>query len=212
VRFRLFVKACLLPLALFGMFQSICSAQNALEPCRDRFADAYHARVAKTIDDAVIQPSSLRLTTLPSFQPESGLRLVDTELYFVQFTSFFWADSYYRAADGSYRMDFARPKIATMVRHAPLSSMLARRVEQVYARAIAKAKHADGRGLDGVTYAFSTPNGACAYAWSPKPDTSNGWLVELMGRLEKHAGFSTPDDLQRSEKAMVGLLQAMEKD
>jgi hypothetical protein len=210
MRFRLFVKAWLLPLALFGTCQSICRAQNALEPCHDQFADPYYARVVKTIDDAVMQPSSLQLTTLPSFEPESGVRLVGTELYFVQFKSFFWADSYHRARDGSYRMDFARPKIATRVRHAPLSSTLARRIEQVYAAAVAKAKNADWMGVDGVTYAFSTSNRACALAWSPKSGTSNGRLVALLERLEKHAGFSTPVDLQRSEQAMVRLLQTIE--
>jgi hypothetical protein len=204
------MKACLLAFALGGVFQGSCGAQNALEPCQDELADPYHGAVGQVIDKAVARPASLQLTTFPSFEAESGLRLAGTELYFVEFKSSYWGESQYLARDGSYRMDFSRPKILTKVRHAPLSAGLAQRVERAYAGSIAKAKKSDWMGLDGVIYLFATSNGACAVAWSPKPRTPNVRLVELMARLEKHTAFSVPLDLQRSEKGISRLLQAIE--
>lgn len=149
------MKARLLLFALLGVFHGNSSAQNALEPCLRDFADAYHAGVNKTINDAVVQRSSLQLTTLPSFQPESGLRLVGTELYFVEFQSFYWGESQYIDRDGNGHMNFTKPKIITNTRHAPISATVARRVEHIYSKAIAKAKKSDQMGLDGVSYVFS---------------------------------------------------------
>jgi hypothetical protein len=204
------MKAHLFLFVLAGVLQSSSIAQNVLEPCREDFSDEYHARVNRIIGDAVAQPSSLRLTTFPSFQPESGLILVGAELYFVRLNSFYWAESLYADRDGSYRRDFVKPKIVTTTLHAPLSATIARRIEYVYSAAIAKAGTSGRMGLDGVAYVFSTSNGACAWAWSPEPGTRNGRLLELMERLEKHATFSLPIDLQRSEKAIKKLLQTIE--
>jgi hypothetical protein len=204
------MKACLLAFALSGVFQGSCGAQNALEPCQDELADPYHSGVGKVIDKAVARPTSLQLTTFPSFEAESGLRLAGSELYFVEFKNFFWGESQHLALDGSYRMDFSRPKTLTKVRHAALSAGLAKRVERAYAGSIAKAKKFDARGLDGTIYLFATSSGACAVAWSPKPGTRNARLVELMERLEKHTAFSVPLDLQKSENSISRLLQAIE--
>jgi hypothetical protein len=206
------MKIRLVSLALLGALHGNSIAQNALEPCLQRLADAYHAGVNKTINDVVVRPSTLQLTTIPSFQPESGLRLVGTELYFVEFPSSYWGDSFVVDRHGSGRMDFTKPRIVTKTRHAPLSATNARRVEQIYAKAISKAKKSGQIGLDGVTYYFSTSSGACASTWSPEPRTRTGRLVELVSRLAKHTAFSAAIDLQRSEAAIAKLLQSMESD
>jgi hypothetical protein len=49
-------------------------------------------------------------------------------------------------------------------------------------------------------------------AWSPDSKSQNGRLVELLQRLEKHAGLSTQIGLQSSEKSISELLRTMERD
>ncbi len=186
------------------------TAQEALEPCRDRFNDPYHAAVKRVIDNAVAKPARLLLTTVPSFEAESGLRLVGNEIYHVEFPTSFWYESYPKGENG--RMDFTKPRIVGKVRRASLSQDVANRVEQVFANAIAKSKDSGWAGIDGVSYIFATPDNRCAQAWSPKPGSRNGKLVQLMQRMEKHTSFTSPNDLQRSEKSLVRLLEALEKD
>lgn len=146
-----------------------CYAQNLLEPCDGYIRSPYSDGVQKIIDHAVPQPSLLHLATLPSFQNESGLRLVGNEVYFVQFKSFYWGDSIVYNRKGEGRMDFSRPpRVSTTVSHAPLSEPVARRIEKVYTQSIARAKRSNQAGLDGVSYVFATANGDCASAWSPQ--------------------------------------------
>lgn len=197
--------------ALLGAWPAHTLAKDALEPCGQDFTDPYHKAVNRHIDDAVAQPSSLQLMTFPSFQPESGVRLAGGEVYAVQLRSSFWYSAYQRHPDGSLRLDFGKPKIAVKVSHAPVDAKLARAIEQVYLRAIAKAENADRAGLDGVSYVFSTSAGTCAQTWSPEANTRNGRLVQLMERLRQHTSFSLPIDLQRSEKAIARALKALEK-
>jgi hypothetical protein len=64
------MKERLLLLALFGVLHSNAGAQNSLEPCQGDFSDEYHAGVNRVINDAVVNPSSIQLTTFPSFRPE----------------------------------------------------------------------------------------------------------------------------------------------
>lgn len=206
------IKASLWLIALLCVLHTKAGAQNALEPCLRNYADAYHIGINKIINEAVAHPPSLQLTTLPSFEAESGLRLVGTEIYFVQFRSFYWGESQVFDRHGVGHMDFSKPKIATKIRHAPLSAPLARLVEHTYSKAIAKARRSDQMGLDGTSYVFSTSDGSCGWTWSPGPRTRNGRLVELMKRLEEHAAFSAPIDLQRSEKVMMQLLQTIDSD
>lgn len=204
------MKASLSSFILLSALHNGAIAQNTLEPCANDITDAYHAGVNRTVNDAVMQPSSLQLTTVPSFQPESGVRLVGTELYFVEFRSSFWGDSYYVDRVGSGRMDFARPRVVTRTRHAPIGEKAAHRVEKVYSMAIAKAQKSDRRGLDGVTYFFATSDGTCGWTWSPEPSSRNGRLVKLVKHLEKHAALSRSIDLQRSERVILRLVQRIE--
>ncbi|GEM_PF-3378004 len=202
----------LLLLLLLEVFQSSASAHDALEPCRDERNDPYHTRVNGLIDKAVGKPSSIRLTTYPSFASESGLRIVGNELYFVEFARSFWDESFEQVSKHEYRMNFKKPDIRTRTRHAPLSALAADRIRRVYASAIAQPKESGHMGLDGVSYVFTTSDGACAWTWSPEPSTRTGRLVELLKRLEKHATLSLPIDLQRSEKNIMQLVRVMEAD
>jgi hypothetical protein len=204
------MKNCIAQLVLLGFFQSAAVAQGSLEPCRQDFTDGYHVGVNKVIDGAVAAPSSLQLTTCPSFQAESGLRLVASTIYFVEFQTAFWADSYVVDRKGNGRMDFAKPRTVAKSRNAQLSADTAQRIEHLYSQAIADARKSDRMGLDGTAYVLSTAKGACAWAWSPEPDSQNGRLVELLQRLEAHTKFSSSMDLQRSEKAIIRLLNAIE--
>lgn len=186
------------------------TAQDALEPCRDRFDDRYHKAVTRVIDKAVAKPARLMLATIPSFEPESGLRLVGNEIYHVEFPTSFWHESYPKGGTG--RMDFTAPRIAGKVRRALLSADVANRVERVFVNAIARSRESDAAGLDGVSYVITTPDNLCGYAWSPRKGSRNAQLIQLMQRLEKHTSFTTPVDLQRSEQSLIRLLNALERD
>lgn len=197
---------------LMAVLHGSACAQNALEPCDVPFSNPYHAGVNKVISGAVAQQARVQLVTLPSFEPESALKLVGSEIYFVGFQSSFWAGSYRVDRHGTGRMDFTKPQIRTRVRHAPISAAVADRVEQLYVTAIAGAKTSNQMGLDGVDYIFSTAGGACGRGWSPAPGSRNHLLIQVMRHLEKHTALSRSADLQRSEKALVQLLQAIERD
>jgi len=191
--------------------QSCANAQNSLDPCGDDFSDAYYNGVVKRIDDAVARKSSLQVTTFPSFQVESGLRLVGSEIYYVEFQNQFWNESTVWDGKGNGHMDFSKPKGTAKARHAPLETSLAARILRLYSKAIAQAAPSNRRGLDGTSYVFSTPDGACGRTWSPEPETHAGQLIELARRLETHTKFSTPNDLHRSEKAIVRYLNTIER-
>lgn len=197
---------------LVGLLHCAAPAQGALEPCPIASFNPYYDGVNRVIDKAVGRASSLHLTTLPSFEAESGLRLVGTEVYFVQFRAQFWSESVRLQRDGTYRMDFAKPSIITRVRHAPLSPIITQGVQEVYARAVSTAKKQNNVGLDGETYLISVPGMACAFAWSPDPKTANGRLIALMQRLEIHATLSAPPQLQRSEREIAKLLLYLKMD
>ena len=204
------MNAGLLILMLAGLLHSVCSAQDALEPCSRERANPYYDGVNQVISAAVGQQSSLLLTTLPSFEPESGVRLVGAKVYLVEFRSSFWAESNHVNRQGIGRMDFTKPAIKTRTRHAPIDAALARRIELVYSKAIANAKKLEQVGVDGVSYLMSTSNGACASAWSPRPRTPNDRLIMLLRRLERHATLSAAIDLRRSEREIAHLLYAID--
>jgi len=205
---RVDVSKMLLMLAL-TICSGATSAGDVLERCGD-VHDPYRDGVSKIIDKAVSQRSSLQLTTIPSFEAESGLRLVGTQLYFVQFQTSFWVGSYPSNLKDGGRMDFLKAKISTKVRDAPMNSILAARVARIYGKAIDHATKARQSGVDGVSFYYSKSDGACAYAWSPKPRTRNGLLVDLHSRLERHTRYVRAADLQRSESDMGKLLQRIE--
>ena len=192
-----------------GLHCNSSYAQVALEPCEKlEFLAGYYTGVDRIIDRAVGQSSQLQLTTLPAFQAESGVRLLATEVYFVQFKSSYWGEA--NNFDEGGHMDFAKPQISTSVSHAPLSPAIARSVERIYARAIASAKKSDRMGADGVSYLFSTPKAGCGEAWSPEPNSPNDHLVRLLELLEKHASLSKPSHLKRNEESIIRLLQTIE--
>jgi hypothetical protein len=197
-RFIGYILAALIPCA--------AHAQSALAPCNGQSSDDYFAGVNRITDRAVKQPFQLQLTTLPSFQSESVLRLAGSEIYLVQFRKFYWAEANSLDRSGAMRKDFSKTQIPVKVRHAPLSGELAQRVLQAYLAAMASAKSTEQMGVDGVSYIFTTPDKACAQAWSPAPDSHNGRLIELLTLLEKHAGYTAPADLQKSELAITQLL------
>lgn len=191
------------------VFSGASAAQSSLEPCHEE-RDPYHAAVNQIIDKAVSKPSLLQLTVFPSFQVESGVRLVGSEVYFVEFQSSYWADSVAEDGGGSYHMDFTKPKTIAKVKRAKLAAAVAERVHQVFAKAITEAKGPGLGGLDGTAYVFTTFEGKCGWAWSPDPNSRNGRLVQLMDRLARHASFIAPLDLARSEKSLIRMLAKIE--
>lgn len=185
------------------------AAQSTLEPCREA-GDPYHAAVNQVIDKVVAKPSRLQLTTFPSFQTESGIRLVGSDVYFVEFQSSYWGDSVAEEGGGSYHMDFRKPRPITKVRRAPLGAAAAERIHRVFTKAIMESKGPGPGGLDGVAYVFAAPGGKCGGTWSPDPQSRNGRLVQIMDRLARHASFTAPLDLARSEKSLLRLLSEIE--
>lgn len=204
------MKICTPLFALLIALHGNASAQGSLEPCGQDFADGYHTGVNSRIEAAVARKSSLQLTTYPSFEVESGLRLVGPDLYFVEFRTQFWNDSYVVDRKGVSHMDFTKPKTDVRTSHVRLDPAIAARVERIYSKAIAEAKHSDRGGLDGTTFVFSTQQGACGSTWSPAPGSANGRLVELARRLGTHTRLTAPIDLQRSEKTIIRYLDVIE--
>ncbi len=196
-------KASLLLILVSALLCGRSYAQT-LEPCRQpEFLAGYYRGVDRVIDNAVGQTPSLSLTTLPSFWAESGVRIVGSDVYFVEFKSSFWGEA------NSYG-SFASPRIETKTHRAAISPELASRIEEIYAGAIAGASQTDRRGVDGVSYRFSSPRAGCGETWSPEPDTVNARLVELLVLLSNHAKLSNPRDMQRSEESMVHLIRNMD--
>lgn len=200
----------LLSIALLAAFPCTAGAKDVLDPCSQEQITPYHRAVNNVIDSAVGRPASLQLTRFPSFEVESGIRLAGTELYFIKLKSSFWADSVRKTGVGSWHMDFTQPKPVTRVSHVTVDAGLARRMEQVYADAIAAAGRADETGLDGESFVFALAGHGCGTTWSPRPGTRNARLVELMERLQRHATLSTPIDVRRGEKALVKFINTLE--
>ncbi|HBN9513373.1 hypothetical protein [Pseudomonas aeruginosa] len=193
----------------------LCSrgyAQSELEPCDNEFSGEYYARVDRVIAEAVGQRAQLKLTTIPSFEPESGVRLVGTDVYFVRFLNSLWAEATSFDEAGYGHTDYAKPKITTEVRHAPLAPGLAKRVEQVFLQSIANTKKSDDLRLDGVTYRFSADQNSCGATWSPDPESHSGHLVGLVKLLERHAGLEVESDLRNSEKSISQALDVMKSE
>ena len=184
-------------------------AQSALEPCEVEFLGDYYRGVDNIIDDAVGSTPRLSLTTLPSFFPEYGVRLVGNYVHLVQFSSSFWYGATSIDSRGRGRDDFSSTQVKTRTYRAEISASIANRIEQAYTEAIAGSQKSDRVGLDGVSYRFTTPETGCGEAWSPDPDTSNSRLVELSELLAKHAKISKPRQIQRSEEAIATLLTRM---
>lgn len=200
------------PLLLILVIGFLCNrtyAQGELEPCDNEFEDEYYASVDRVISEAVGRRAQLQLTTTPSFKPESGVRLIGTDVYFVQFLNSFWAEANYFDEAGYGHTDYAKPRITTMVRHAPLNPELAKRVEQVFLQSIANTKRSDDFRLDGVTYRFSTDQNNCGATWSPDPESHSGHLVSLVSLLERHAGLESESDLRNSEKSISQTLNVV---
>jgi len=191
------------------VFCGTSAAQGSLEPCREA-NDPYYRAVNQVIDKAVAKPTQLQLTVFPSFEVESGIRLVGSDVYFVKFRSSFWADSVAADGGGSYHMDFSKPKTVATVSRATLDAAVAERVLRVFTKAIVEAKETGHGGLDGIAYVFTASGGKCGRTWSPEADSRSGRLVQLMDRLARHARFSAPLDLARSEKSLIRLIGKIE--
>lgn len=184
-------------------------AQSELEPCNNEFSGEYYARVDRIISEAVGRHAQLQLTTIPSFEPESGVRLVGTDVYFVKFLNSLWAEANAFDEAGYEHTDYAKPRISTKVRHAPLDPGLAKRLEQVFLQSIVNARKSDDLRLDGVTYRFSAAQNSCGTTWSPDPESHSGHLVGLVKFLEKHASLEVEGDLRNSEKSISQALDVM---
>lgn len=178
---------------------------EATEPC-SRFMPEYHSGVDRVIDAAVGKPARLAITTLPSFTPESGVRLVGGDVYFVKFEKMFWAES----QKGGGRMDFSAPRIATSVHVAPLSADLANAIERLFGRSIAAAKPTNITGIDGTAYRFVVSGAGCGQAWSPSKGSRDYGLVELGALLEKHAQLLSASERRNSESAIARAIRGLD--
>ena len=198
----------LLAVLIMAFAPTLSFAQSALEPCELEFLGDYYRGVDKIIDDAVGSTPRLSLTTLPSFSPEYGVRLVGDYVHLVQFDSSFWYGATSIDSRGRGRDDFST-QVNTRTYRAEISASIANRIKQAYTESIAGSKKSDRMGADGVSYRFTTPETGCGEAWSPDQDTPNSGLVELSELLAKHAKLSRPRQIQRSEEAIATLLTRM---
>jgi hypothetical protein len=163
---------------------------GALEPC-DKYFEKYSFAVERAADTAQKDPNSVTVTTLPSFRPESALRIANNAVFLIEFNSSIWYEGFAR--------DGVSPKLGLKMSTAPLSPSLATRLAQTFSRQIGGAKPSDRRGLDGVTYRFSTPEAGCAQTWSPDESSVDGKLVQILNLLEEHARIGGPSSAAREQ-------------
>ena len=172
---------------------------GALEPC-DKYLDKYSLAVERAADTAQKDPNSTTVTTLPSFRPESALRIANNTVFLIEFNSSIWYEGL--AGDG------VSPKLGLKISTAPLSPLLATRLTQTFSRHIGRSKPSVRRGLDGVTYRFSTPDAGCAQTWSPEMSSDDGMLVHILNLLEEHARTGSAPSSTR-EQAISTKLDAL---
>ncbi|MDR2187452.1 MAG: hypothetical protein LBE62_05280 [Azonexus sp.] len=194
----------LLTLPMCILQSNITHAQSVLEPCREYPLSEYYQGIEKRVDVAAGAEYQIALTTIPSFFPESAVRLVDSEIYYVKFKPSLWAT-------GNSHMDFVSPKINIKVYHSPISQENASKIVRIYSAAISSVREQDDAGgLDGTSYYFRTPEAGCGSAWSPEPETDNAILVQLLELLAKHATLSRPQEMKRSEGAISKMIEKIE--
>ena len=197
--------------ALFAIaLASGASDAQDLEPCDAQALVGYDAAVDAIIDKTVGSAASLSVTTIPSFKPESGLRLVGPSVYFVQFQTSLWDQGIRHDGEAIEEVEFSSLPIRARARSAAIAPALAKRIEAVYAKAIAAARASERGGMDGETVRFSIPGIGCGSIWSPEPGTRGAQLVELQQQLARHVHLSTDDDQPRSEEMIAHLVQALE--
>jgi len=107
---------------------------------------------------------------------------------------------------GSYRHDFNKARVGTSVRKSRLDPGLALRILRKFGNALSAPNEAEGSGNDGTTYRFVVEDLGCKEAWSPKPASRSGQLVELAELLVAHAKRSSPKRVRLSEEKMLRLL------
>jgi len=169
---------------------------GALEPC-DKYLDKYSVAVELAADTAQKDPNSTKITTLPSFRPESALRIANNTVYLIEFNSSIWYEG--------FAHDDVSPKRGLKMTTAPLSPALAARLTRTFSRHIRRSKRSGRRGLDGVYYRFSTPEAGCALTWSPERSSDDGKLVYILSLLEKHARTGGPYSAAREHAISVKL-------
>ena len=169
---------------------------GALEPC-DKYLEKYSSAVELAADTAQKDPNSTKLTTLPSFRPESALRIANNTVYLIEFNSSIWYEG--------FAHDDVSPKRGLKMTTAPLSPSLATRLTRTFSRYIRRSKPSERRGLDGVIYRFSTPEAGCAQTWSPERSSDDGKLVHILSLLEKHVRTGSPYSAARENAISVKL-------
>jgi hypothetical protein len=204
----------LLPIFFSIVLCNPAHSQNVLEPCEREYLSSYYSRIDKVVDEKIREPAQLSITTLPSFHPESAVRLVGLNVYSVRFESSLWGDStFFDERTGRGGHDFSKPQVRTKIRHAPIKHETASRLAAIYGQAIIRAEKSAGPSMrfDGVSYHFSIPHIGCAEAWSPDSGTLSYRLVKLAVLLDKHSTLSNSQALQRNEKKIVKLLNDIDQ-
>lgn len=169
--------------------------EDCLQPEHSPFDDIfheYHTRVAELLlAPAPGEPRWPRFTAvrLPSFQPESALRLVrprrdfpavrEPMLILVNANEAIWGPTI-RSVETTRYTRTVRDELAT-------------RLETLWERMLltTRASRHVAMGLDGVTYHF-TFGQKSGQTWSPRPDTRAGRFVEVASTLVR---YTTADEI-----------------
>jgi hypothetical protein len=169
---------------------------GALEPC-DKYLEKYSLAVERAADTAHKDPDSLSVAKLPSFRPESVVRIANNTVFLIEFNSSIWYEGLAR--------DGVSPKLGLKTSTAPLSPSLAARLTQTFTRHIRRSRSSDRQGLDGVFFRFSMPKAGCAQTWSPDQNSVDGKLVYILSLLEEHARMGSPSSAEREQAISVRL-------
>ncbi len=163
--------------------------EECLQPEASPFDDIsreYHARVAEfLLKPAPGEPRLPEFTAvcLPSFQPESAVRLVrsnkglravrEPSLVLVNANEAIWGST--------------APSIETTHHTRGIPDGLATRLETLWERMLlsTRASRHVGMGLDGVTYHFTFRHKS-GQTWSPRPETRAGRFVEVARTLARY--------------------------
>jgi len=192
--------------ALLSLTSSL-RAQDSLEPCDDLGNDEYLAGVDAMLDHGVKGNIVASFTTVPSFTPESGIRItLDDGVYrahHVFLLESLWASSLLPPDDRSVvRFELSKKELPRKVASAEIPAELADSVISLMQREVEASRKTELMGFDGETYYFRPRLSECASTWSPAPGSHASKLVAITNGLGGIA-HSTPGEQREQSIAAV---------
>ncbi|HTR00807.1 MAG TPA: hypothetical protein VMH83_12485 [Candidatus Acidoferrum sp.] len=191
----------------------LVQAQQFLEPCTTYdFSRKYEERVASLTQGAMPGKYEFGVMVIPSFTPEWGVGISKEKesifLSYVVLNKSLWGASWVKAGSNLKQMDFSTIEILPKKVTVQINQAIYDGLRAEWERSISSNRASQFGGLDGTTYNFKLL-GQCGKAWSPKPETRNGKLVELVNELQKLASTTEDGELTTREVHVADILHEL---